>query len=162
MSHKTRINPDPFHARTLSKWDRVLVQAIQAIHAGGVNNAALRDVERAVLERAVYALKIADGLDGKLDGKINKIALISSIKTLALAGQLSSDLAQAMLEVLRDSKFPHAIAVGSSEKILHGNMIRRLREIDINGDGSITPQELGFWLFVKPTIEQAAAQKKEV
>ncbi|MFN7402119.1 MAG: hypothetical protein ACK5ZH_03985, partial [Alphaproteobacteria bacterium] len=60
------------------------------------------------------------------------------------------------------SKFPHAIAVGSSEKILHGNMIRRLREIDINGDGSITPQELGFWLFVKPTIEQAAAQKKEV
>ena len=160
MSHKATIHPDPFHARTLSKWDRVLVQSIQAIHEGGVSSAVLRDVEKAVLDRAVYALKIADALDGKLDGKINKIALISSIKTLAMAGQLSSDLAEAMLEVLRGSKFPHAIDVGGSQKILHSNMIRRLREIDINGDGAITPQELGFWLYVKPTIEHAAAAKK--
>ncbi|MFO0109117.1 MAG: hypothetical protein ACK52W_01095 [Alphaproteobacteria bacterium] len=161
MSHKTRINPDPFHARTLSKWDRVLVQAIQAIHSGGAGQALLKDVERAVFERAANALKIADALDGNIDGKVNKIALISSIKTLTIAGQLSPDLADTMLEVLRDGKFPHIIKVGSSEKILHGNMIRRLREIDINGDGSITPQELGFWLYVKPIIETAAARKQE-
>jgi hypothetical protein len=161
MSHKTRINPEPFHARTLSKWDRVLVQAIQAIHFGGAGRALLKDVEQSVLERAANALKIADALDGKIDGKVNKIALISSIKTLTMAGQLSPDMAESMLEVLRDGKFPHTIKVGSSEKILHGNMIRRLREIDINGDGSITPQELGFWLYVKPIIATAAARKQE-
>jgi Ca2+-binding EF-hand superfamily protein len=160
MSHAQ--NENYSYSNKLSSWDRVLCNTIQSFHNNGNHEATVHKIKVALLKKSEYALNIADGLDGKEDGKINKIALISAISTLTKAKMLPADLASAMLETLKQGYFPHSLNVKKSYEILHANIARRLQSIDLNKDGIITPHELGYWLHMRPLLEQEAQKKKEI
>lgn len=153
-------NGDGYHQNQLSSWDRVICNIIQNFHNNGNHEVTIHKVKMVLLKKSEYALKIADSLDGKEDGNINKIAIISTIKTLTDARLLPADLASAMLETLRRGFFPHSLNVKNSYQILHANIARRLQAIDLNKDGIISPHELGFWLHMRPLLEREAKKKQ--
>ena len=155
-------NPDYPHKGRLSNWDKVICNIIQKFHDDGNHQATVHNIKVALLKKSQYALAVADELDGREDGKINKIALISSINTLMKAKLLPADLACAMLETLKQGYFPHSLNVKNSYEILHANIARRLQSIDINKDGIISPHELGFWLYMRPVLEHEDQKKNKL
>lgn len=158
MSHAQ--NNTTSYSNKLSSWDRVLCNIIQSFHNNGNHEVTVHKIKVALLKKSEYALNLADWLDGKEDGKINKIALISAISTLIKAKMLPADLASAMLYTLKQGYFPHSLNVKNSYEILHASIARRLQSIDLNKDGIITPHELGFWLHMRPLLEREAQKNK--